>query len=189
MALVLLGLAMQCRFVRRGGLAALLLAAACFAIATLTRSTGMAFLPLPLLAALFDRRVALAPGALRAAICAGMPVLCVLIRHDLDLEPWRAFRDRLLGRDFGARQIAGAAAAGRVAAAAEAARGQVAEAAADVAPTDRRPARHRGPAAGADAGRSDVRFAVFWPVADREWPEWVAAEGGSGPAGRAISAP
>jgi hypothetical protein len=57
LASILLGLAFLCRYCRRGSLVALLLATACFGLATLTRSTGMAFLPLPLLLAVLDPRL------------------------------------------------------------------------------------------------------------------------------------
>ena len=37
---------------------------------------------------------------------------------------------------------------------------------------------------------SDVRYAVFWPAADTDWPEWVAADGRERDRlARAISAP
>lgn len=177
MALVLVGLAMQCRFVRRGGLDALLLAAACFAIATLTRSTGMAFLPLPLLAALFDRRVALGLGALRAAACAGITVACILLGMTwtwsrggpFEIGSWAGIS--VLGKTLvlarpGELPLLPEPLATQVAEAAGVARALTAEQP-DLA------ARLRAQI----QASSDVRYAVFWPAAETEWPEWAAADG------------
>jgi hypothetical protein len=77
LASILLGLAFLCRYCRRGSLGALLLAAASFGLATLTRSTGMAFLPLPLLLVLFDAR--LQPRlAVRQGLLAGLIMLFLI---------------------------------------------------------------------------------------------------------------
>jgi hypothetical protein len=177
MALVLVGLAMQCRFVRRGGMDALLLAAACFTIATLTRSTGMAFLPLPLLAALFDRRVALGLGTLRAVACAGMAVLCVLIGMTwtwsrggpFEIGSWAGIS--VLGKSLVLARP------GELPRLPEPLATQVAEAAGVARQlTAEQPdltARLRAQI----QASSDVRYAVFWPAADVDWPEWVAADG------------
>lgn len=80
LALVMAGLAALFRHARRNGLAPLVAAGALFGLATITRSTGIVFLGLPILAALFDRRsplrrcirhavVPLAPAAL-VMLCA-----------------------------------------------------------------------------------------------------------------------
>ncbi|WP_431269875.1 hypothetical protein [Dankookia sp. P2] len=176
-ALVLAGLAMQCRFVRRGGLDALLVAAACFTLATLTRSTGMAFLPLPLLAALFDRRVALRLGALRAASCAGISLVCVLIGMTwtwsrggpFEIGSWAGIS--VLGKSLvlarpGELPLLPEPLATQVAEAAGVARELTAEQP-DLA------ARLRAQI----QASSDVRYAVFWPTAETDWPEWAAADG------------
>jgi hypothetical protein len=177
MALVLAGLAMQCRFVRRGGLDALLLAAACFTVATLTRSTGMAFLPLPLLAAVFDRRVALGLGALRAAACVGIGALCILLGMTwtwsrggpFEIGSWAGIS--VLGKTLvlarpGDLPLLPEPLATQGAEAAGVARQLTAEQP-DLA------ARLRAQI----QASSDVRYAVFWPAADVDWPAWVAADG------------
>ncbi|MFC7477471.1 hypothetical protein ACFQS7_24130 [Dankookia sp. GCM10030260] len=177
MALVFMGLAMQCRFVRRGGLDALLLAAACFTLATLTRSTGMAFLPLPLLAAVFDRRAALGLGVLRAAACTAVAVVCVLIGMawtwsrggPFEIGSWAGIS--VLGKSLvlarpGELPLLPEPLATQVAEAAGVARQLTAEQP-DLA------ARLRAQI----QASSDVRYAVFWPAADTDWPEWVAADG------------
>lgn len=74
LAVVLAGLGMQLRYVRNGAPECLVAAAVFFGMATLTRSTGFAFLPLPLLAAFFDSRwtmrVALSNGSKAGAAAA-----------------------------------------------------------------------------------------------------------------------
>lgn len=177
MALVLAGLAMQCRFVRRGEPDALLLAAACFTLATLTRSTGMAFLPLPLLAAAFDRRVTLGLGALRAAAAAGVAVVCILVGMTwtwsrggpFEIGSWAGIS--VLGKSLvlarpGELPLLPEPLAARVAEAAGVSRELTAEQP-DLA------ARMRAQI----QASSDVRYAVFWPAAETEWPEWAAADG------------
>lgn len=190
MALILIGLAMQCRFVRRGDLASLLLAAACFAVSALTRSTGMAFLPLPLLAALLDRRVGLGPGALRATLCAGLAALCLLIGMTwtwmrdgrFEIGSWAGIS--LLGKSLvltrpGELPLLPEPLAGEVAEAAALSRQLIAEQP-DFA------ARLRAQV----QASSDVRYAVFWPRAEAEWPEWSRAGGQERDRlARAISAP
>ena len=190
MALVLLGLAMQCRYVCRGGLDALLVAAGCFALATLTRSTGLAFLPLPLLAALCDPRVRPGAAALRAAACGGLAALCLLVgmawtwtrSGHFEIGSWAGIS--VLGKSLVlarpgelpllpeplATQVTDAAAVSR----------QLTAEQPDFA------ARLRAQI----QATSDVRYAVFWPLADKDWPEWIAADGRQKDAiARAISAP
>lgn len=175
-ALTLLGLAMHFRYARRGELAPLLVAAACFGLSTLLRSTGMAFLPLPLLAAAFDRRFALAAG-LRNAAVAGVVAVGVLIsgmswtyvRHGhFELGSWAGIS--LLGKALvllRPEDAVGKPSAVQAALpAAAAARRLIAEQP-DIAATLRAQIQSSG----------DVRFPAFWPTAEREWPEWMAADG------------
>jgi hypothetical protein len=190
MALILFGLAMQCRFVRLGTLDALLVAAGCFALATLTRSTGLAFLPLPLLAAVFDRRLRPRPGALRAAACAGITALCLLVGMawtwtrggPFEIGSWAGIS--VLGKSLvlarpGELPLLPEPLATQVTEAAAVARQLTAEQP-DLA------ARLRAQI----QASSDVRYAVFWPGADKDWPEWIAADGRQKDAlARAISAP
>ena len=175
-ALTLLGLAMHCRFARRGDMAPLLVAAACFGLSTLLRSTGMAFLPLPLLVAAFDRRVGFGAGLLRAAMAAVVAIGVVLsgmswtyIRHGhFEIGSWAGIS--LLGKALvllRPEDAVGKPSAVRAALpAAAAARRHIAEQP-DIAATLRAQIQSSG----------DVRFPAFWPTAEREWPEWMAADG------------
>ena len=173
-AFLLLGLAMQCRHVRRGDNASLLVAAGCFAICTLTRSTGMAFLPLPLLAAVWDRRVPLRRGATRALGCLAVILFGLgvgmgwtwRVHGHFELGSWTGIS--LLGKSLVlarpgdlpmlppalAEQVTDAAATSRALTAAQP----------DLT------ARLRAQV----QSSSDVRYAVFWPGADADWPAWQA---------------
>jgi hypothetical protein len=177
MVFILIGLGMQCRFVWRGDPASLLLATACFAVSTLTRSTGMAFLPLPLLAALCDRRVALRLGALRAVLCAGLAALCLLIgltwtwarSGHFEIGSWAGIS--VLGKSLvlarpGELPLLPQPLADQVAEAAALSRQLTAEQP-DLA------ARLRAQV----QATSDVRYAVFWPAAEQDWPAWAQADG------------
>jgi hypothetical protein len=172
---VLLGLAMLCRFARRGQVAALLVAAGCFGLATLTRSTGMAFLPLPVIVALFDPRLRWRLAMLRGAL-AGLAVLGVLLvgmgwtalRHGhFEIGSWAGVS--LLGKALvliepeDARRLPLAV-------------GFTEEAAADsrrlIAAQPDLAARLRAQV----QVSGDVRFPVFWMAAEAFWPEWRAAD-------------
>ncbi len=81
LALIMAGLAMLFRHARRGGLGVLVAAGTLFGLATVTRSTGIIFLALPVLAALFDRRVAWRRGlrdALASLAAAILVMLCAM---------------------------------------------------------------------------------------------------------------
>lgn len=175
-ALTLLGLSMQLRYARRGDMVALLVAAGCFGLSTLLRSTGAAFLPLPLLAALFDRRFALRPAMLHAAmaaVVAGGVLLSGMswtyIRHGhFELGSWAGIS--LLGKSLVLLRPEDAvnqpkAVQAVVPAAADARRLIAAQP--DLAARLRAQVQASG----------DVRFPQFWRIAGREWPEWIAADG------------
>lgn len=175
-ALTLLGLAMHCRYAQRGEMAPLLVAAACFGLSTLLRSTGMAFLPLPLLVAAFDRRFGFGAGLQRAAIAGVVAIGVVLsgmgwtyVRHGhFEIGSWAGIS--LLGKALVLLRPEDAVGQPRavqaVVPAAAAARRLMAEQP-DIAASLRAQIQSSG----------DVRFPAFWPTAEREWPEWIAADG------------
>ena len=167
---------MQCRYARQGSLAPLLVAVGCFGLSALLRSTGMAFLPLPILLVLLDRRFGLPRAALRAAVAAvlGLGILATgmgwtYARHGhFEIGSWAGIS--LLGKALVLLRPEDAAgkpppvqAALPVAAAA---RRLLAEQP-DIAARLRAQIQASG----------DVRFPDFWPAAEREWPEWIAADG------------
>ncbi|MBC4014683.1 glycosyltransferase family 39 protein [Siccirubricoccus deserti] len=172
---VLLGLAMLCRFVRRGQVAALLIAAGCFGLATLTRSTGMAFLPLPAIVAALDPRLrlwlALQRGALAGIVAVGVLLVGMgwtALRHGhFEIGSWAGVS--LLGKALvliepeDARRLPLPV-------------GFTEEAAADsrrlIAAQPDLAARLRAQV----QVSGDVRFPVFWMAADAFWPEWRAAD-------------
>ncbi|MDN3565830.1 hypothetical protein QWZ14_15785 [Paeniroseomonas aquatica] len=175
-SLTLIGLAMLCRHARRGDLAPLLVAAACFGMSTLLRSTGMAFLPLPLLVAVFDRRFPLWPALQRAAIAGVIAVSVLLsgmgwtyVRHGhFEIGSWAGIS--LLGKALVLLRpedaVGKPSAVQAVLPAAAEARRLMAEQP-DIAARLRAQVQSSG----------DVRFPAFWPTAAREWPEWIAADG------------
>ncbi|MBL6455014.1 hypothetical protein JMJ55_06740 [Belnapia sp. T6] len=173
-ALTLLGLAMQFRYARRGDLAPLLLAAAIFGLSTLLRSTGAAFLPLPLLAVLFDRRFRLPAAFGRTAMAAlvaggvvasGMGWTWLKNGH-FELGSWAGIS--LLGKSLVLLEPEDAAtlppAVSASLQAAADARRLIAEQP-DIAARMRAQIQSSG----------DVRFPGFWRAAKRDWPEWQQA--------------
>ena len=175
-ALVLIGLSMQFRHARSGETAPLLVAAACFGLSTLLRSTGLAFMPLPLLAVLFDRRFALRHAIGRAAMAGVIGAGVVLsgmgwtyVRHGhFELGSWAGIS--LLGKALVLLRPEDAVGQPRAVQAAvpaaEAARRLIA-AQPDIAARLRAQVQSSG----------DVRFPAFWRIASAEWPEWIEADG------------
>jgi hypothetical protein len=170
-ALILAGLGMQFRHARRGGGSALAGAAICFALAAATRTTGIAFLLLPLIVALLDRRVRPRIALRRAGICtlAAALVLAVAVAGN-----WAKHRRAEIGSFAGIALLGKAlvllepsdlevmppGSAATVPVAAEARRLTAAQP--DLA------ARLRAHLQGSE----DVRFASFFPEAEAHWPEW-----------------
>ncbi len=175
LAVILLGLALLCRHARRHHLALLLGAAACFGLATLARSTGLVFVVLPLLLALFDRRQRPWP-ALRHTVAAGLVVLGVLgagmtatwHRHGhFELGSWSGIS--LLGKALMLAQPEDAAVLPPPVAAVLPVVQQerrLLAAQPDLAARLRAQVQASG----------DVRFAAFWDAADAGWPAWQAAD-------------
>ncbi|TDH61111.1 hypothetical protein E2C06_18565 [Dankookia rubra] len=173
---LLLGLGLQFRHARSGDRASLLVAAACFALMTITRSTGAAFLALPLLTALLDPRCRLAAAAGQAgramlviALVLGLAMAWNLTRHGR-FEIGSLAGVSLLSKALLLLEPADAAdmpppVAATIPAAVEAR--QLIGAQPDLA------ARIR---AQFQAGSADLRWATFVPAAEAGWPAWAAAD-------------
>jgi hypothetical protein len=175
LATILAGLALLCRHARRPQLAALLGAAVCFGLATLARSTGLVFVVLPLLLAVFDRRQRLWP-ALRQTVAVGVVVAGVLgsgmaatwHRHGhFELGSWSGIS--LLGKALMLAQPEDAAVLPPPVAAVlplVQRERQLLAAQPDLAARLRAQVQASG----------DVRFTGFWPAAEAGWPAWQAAD-------------
>lgn len=176
LALVLAGAAGLLRHARRGGLAPLLVAAGCFGLATLTRSTGLAFLVLPVLAALCDRRRRLRTALVRAGASGllGALVLAIgmgwgLVRYGhFELGSWAGIS--LLGKTL---VMVRPADLPRLPAPVAAMAADAANARALIAAQPDLAARLRAQV----QASGDVRFPVFWERAASDWPEWQQADG------------
>ncbi len=181
LALVLAGTGLLFRHVRReggdrgGSLAG---AAACFALAAATRTTGTALLLLPLLVALLDRRLRPGAAALRAGQCIAVAGLLLILAA---AGNWARH-----GR-FEIGSFAGVALLGKALILLEPADlpalpsggGAAAAAAAKTVPVAAE--ARRLIAAQPDLGHrlraqlqstEDLRFASFFPAAEAHWPEW-----------------
>ena len=172
---LLAGLSMHLRFVRSGRGANLVGAALCFALAAITRSTGMALLPLPLLAALLDRRRPLRGAAWQAGGC-GMAMVLVLlagmavnnrVNHRFEIGSFSGIA--LLGKALllvqpADKAVLPAAPAATLASAQQARKTMV---------------RQPDLAAGLRAqlqSTQDLRYASFFPAAQQQWPAWASAD-------------
>ena len=76
---VFCGFALLCRFARTGRPASLVVASLVFALAAVTRTTGAAFLPLPLALLAFDRRIGRRPVILWGGLSACVMMLVLLV--------------------------------------------------------------------------------------------------------------
>ncbi len=175
LAIILAGLALLCRHAHRPRPGALLGAAACFGLATLARSTGLVFVVLPLLLALFDRRLPLWP-ALKTALAAALVVAGVLAggmaatwqRHGhFELGSWSGIS--LLGKALLLAQPEDAA---RLPPPVAATLPMVLRNRALLAAQPDLAARLRAQV----QSSGDLRFGAFWPAAEASWPAWQAAD-------------
>ena len=177
LAEILAGLGLQFRYVRQRRAIDLVAAALCFGLASLTRSTGYAFLALPLLTAALDCRPILLRVALRHATQAGATLLLVLLigmswnlaRHGrFEIGSWAGLS--LLQKSLLLIQPADVAGQPRPVAI--------------VAPiaASERELIARQPDLGAklradlQVTSSDLRWGIFIPEAERTWPAWRAAD-------------
>jgi hypothetical protein len=173
--LILVGLGLLFRSVRRSGVVGLVGATACFAFATGTRAAGAAFLLAPLLFALFDRRHSLARAVMRAgrvALIAGLVLGVVMAGNWLkngyfDIGSWSGIS--LLGK--GLLLIEPSDVPG------------LPPPVATVAPVaqDLRKLIANQPDLGArlraqGQAYQDLRFAIFYPAAEETWPVWAHAD-------------
>jgi hypothetical protein len=173
---LLLGLGLQFRHARSGDRASLLVAAACFALMAITRSTGVAFLALPLLTALLDPRwrpaaaFARAAGAvLVIALVLGLAMTWNLTRHGR-FEIGSLAGVSLLSKSLLLLEPADATdmpppVAATVTASAEAR--TLIRSQPDLA------ARIR---AQFQAGSADLRWATFLPAAESTWLAWAGGD-------------
>jgi hypothetical protein len=176
LACVLLGLGLLLRHARRPDPAALLVAMGCFGLATLLRSTGAAFLPLPLLVAACDPRLRPFAGLRQAALAAllgaavlgtGMAWTATRNGH-FELGSWAGIS--LLGKALVlVREEDRAGLPAPVAAMAP----DAANARRLIASQPELAARLRAQV----QASGDVRFPIFWTYAPTTWPEWAAADG------------
>jgi hypothetical protein len=173
--LILAGLALLFRSVRRGGEVSILVATACFAFATGTRAAGAAFLLAPLLFALLDRRRSLATAVMRASqitVMAGVVLVLVMSGNWLkngqfDVGSWSGIS--LLGKGLLLVEPTDPA--------------DLPPPVAVVAPASQD--LRRLIAAQPDLGArlraqgqayQDLRFALFFPAAEETWPVWASAD-------------
>ena len=171
---VLAGLSLQLRFARTGGGGPLLGAALCFALAAITRSTGMALLPLPVLVALLDRRRPWRNAALLAA-GAGLAMLLVLLAG-------MAANNRANHR-FEIGSFGGIALLGKALLLVQPTDLAMLPAAPAATLADARQAREtmaRQPDLAARLraqlqSTQDLRYASFFPAAQEQWPAWAGA--------------
>ncbi len=172
---ILAGLGLQFRAVRRDSTATLAGAAICFALAAGTRTAGAIFLLIPLLGPCLDHRRSLAPAAVRAgkvAVVAGLVLLIVMsgnwMRNDrFEIGSWPGIS--LLGKGLLLLEPSDLAdlppPVKAVTPASKALRAAVA-AQPDLA------ARLRAQ----DQAFEDLRYALFFPAAKRNWPAWAASD-------------
>lgn len=175
LACMLLGMALQIRFARTGRGGCLVAAALIFALASITRSTGMALLPLPLLAALFDRRRS-GWRSLRLAGAAALAASLVLVaamggnwaRHQrFEIGSFTGIA--LLGK---ALLLLEPEDLPSLPAAAASSLDDAIRARALIARQPDFAARLRAQLQATE----DLRYASFFPAAERSWPEWAAAD-------------
>ena len=174
-AMILAGLGLQFRYTRLDSLGDLLGAAIFFALAAVTRTTGMAFLLIPMLCAMLDRRRGYWGGGLRAC-CAMLATGLVLImamagnhaKHGrFEIGSWTGMavlgKGLLLLDESDVPVLPPPASA----AAPEAARLRVlVDAQPNIA--DRMRAQMQA--------SEDLRFALFFPAAEENWPDWQIAD-------------
>jgi hypothetical protein len=173
--LILLGLALQFRYVRRDGVLDLVAATACFAFATGTRTAAAAFLLIPLLTVLFDRRCSPVAAAIRfgqVVLMAGLVLTVVMAgnwvkNRQFGIGSWTGIS--LLGK--GLLLIEPSDVPG------------LPLPVATVAPVteDLRKLIVAQPDLGArlraqGQAYQDLRFPLFYPAADQSWPAWAQAD-------------
>ena len=176
---VFCGFALLCRFARDGRPASLVVASLVFALAAATRTTGAAFLLLPLALLAFDRRIGGRPALLWGGLSACVMALVLLV----------AMAGNWLRNDrFEIGSYAGVSLIGKALLVAEP--GDIAaspkEAAPAVAATlsqsawERHVVAHAPDLASAMRAQmqaaQDIRFPIFAEAADRTWPAYRAAD-------------
>ncbi len=172
---VLGGIGLHLRFVRRGGAAGLVGAALLFGLAAITRSTGLALLPLPLLAALLDRRRPMLGAAKLGAGCGVAMVLVLLAGMAVNAR---------LNQRFEIGSFAGIALLGKALLLLQPDDLAMLPAAAAVTLPEAEQARLRIARQPELAARlraqlqstQDLRYASFFPAALAQWPAWAAAD-------------